>query len=341
MKKAPRAKPVKEVIIEVEKPGKSTERKRSGGNSGVGATIGNMLMPGVGGVLGNVAESAFKTIFGKGDYVESENITQPLPHNNTILGIQDRNVTKQVMQMHAAGGVTNIKHREYIGSVSMSATFVAAKYQIFPTTSFVFPWLSGIAHRWQKWKLLGMAFEYVPTSTNAISGGTPAVGQVSMVVNYDDYAPIPTSLQNMLNTQGSVSCRPQDEMVCAVECDAGQTPTNPLFIPDGGAIPDNKWFVFADLVLATQGPVAYSNAGQLWVTYDIDLISAYISPLFPTPNSFGINDGKDDVFAHPAAKILTPDYQCHADDLAEVRGDTGVSVSSGPVVVSARGRTGR
>lgn len=247
--------------------------------SGVGAKIGNMILPGIGGHLGHAAEGLFKTILGFGDYSEAENINHPLPLNNTVMGLQTPAVRHSVENMHWDGQATRIAHREYIGSISMTSGFAAASYPIEPTSSFMFPWLRGISPNFQKWKLLGCVFEYVPTSTNAISGGSPAVGQVCMMIKYDDYAPNPTSLQNLLNCQGAVSGRPQDQIVCSVECDPGVTPLNPLYIVHpGGGVGDEHFYRYADLIVATQGPAVYSNAGQLWVTYDMQLIAAYVEP---------------------------------------------------------------
>lgn len=257
----------------------------------IGAALGNAILPGIGGLLGHAAESLFKTITGSGDYEEVEHIAKPLPTNNTILGLQSNPVTNAVENMHWNGLATRIAHREFVGSVNMTSGFSNFTFGIYPTsdsTPSLFPWLSTIAANFQKWKMLGCVFEYVPTSTNAISAGTPAVGTIAMAINYDILAPIasgPTGLVNLLNTQGSVSGRPQDCIVCPMECDPGLTPTNPLYMLQTGvnATPyiDPHWYVQGYLNFATDGPAAYNNCGQLWVTYDMLLISAYVASPAP------------------------------------------------------------
>jgi len=263
-------------------------------SSGIGATIGNMIYPGVGGLLGHAAEGLFKTILGSGDYSEADNLVKPTPQNNTLMGLQTTPVTNMVQQMHWNGQATRIAHREYIGSISMSSGFAAAAYDISPTSTFMFPWLSNVSQNFQKWKLLGLVFEYVPTSVNAIASGTPAVGFVALGINYDIGSILPSSMKNLLNTQGSVSARPQDGIVCPVECDASLTPTNPLYIAHfSETITEPHLFSFANLIIATEGPAAYTNCGQIWVTYDFELISAFVasspasvpSPIF-TDGSF-------------------------------------------------------
>jgi hypothetical protein len=288
--KAPRQRKVVEKEVEFYEPPENRARraavhKRGMQTSGVGASIGNAILPGLGGLLGHAAEGLFKTILGSGDYTEAEHISKPLPVNNTILGLQSPPVTNMVQEMHWNGQATRIAHREYIGSISMSSGYAAAQYQIEPTSTFMFPWMSRICPSFQKWKLLGMAFEYVPTSAQAISAGTPAVGFVALGINYDQAALLPSSMANLLNTQGSISGRPQDGIVCPVECDPGLTPLNPLYIaPAGILIDEPKFYMFGNLTIATEGPAAYTNCGQLWVTYDMLLISAYVpSPAAPGP----------------------------------------------------------
>jgi hypothetical protein len=253
--------------------------------TGIGATIGNMIAPGIGGHLGHAAEGLFKTILGFGDYSEVENINHPLPENNTIMGLQTPTVTQSVENMHWNGLATRIAHRENIGMLSMTAGFGVAKYPIDPVSTFMFPWLRKITPNFQKWKLLGMVFEYVPMSATAISGGTPAVGTIAMSIEYDVEIDsfLPASMQNVLNSQGAVSGRPFDQIVCAVECDPEYTPLNPLYIMHPQTThSDYHFYAFANLIVATQGPAAYDNCGQLWVTYDLQLISAYQESPLPS-----------------------------------------------------------
>jgi hypothetical protein len=282
-------------------------REKGLSTTGVGATIGNLIYPGLGGMLGNAAEGLFKTILGKGDYKEVENISEPLPTNNTVMGLQTPRVAEQVMQMHSSGIATRVQHREYFGSISMSSGYVCGAYPLNPTIPFFFPWLSTIASSWQKWKLLGCVIEYVPTSTNAISAGTPAVGQVAMCVDYDFYAPAPDSLTNLLNTQGAVSGRPQDQIVCAVECDSDYTPMNPLFVTAQVGAADTRFEAFGRIMIATQGPAAYSNAGQMWITYDIMLISPWIFNITSSVTEKPVitrDEGKDDKTTGPTYEVV-------------------------------------
>lgn len=276
---APAVKKVVKRIAKQEEKTFATRLANNFGKPGLGKSIGDLIVPGAGGALGHAAESLFRTIFGQGEYVYSDTV-QPaaMPLNNTILGVQTSLVKQMVDQVHWNGQATRIAHREYIGKIDMSAGSSATRFIMSPTDPIVFPWLSSIANKFMKWKLLGAAIEYVPTSANAISGPSPAMGSVSIAAQYDRYAPSPTSLQELLNWQGSVTGRPNDNLVCGIECDGGYTPVNPLYIrhPNHPLGPDARLYDFGEFIVFTEGTgTAYTGAGQLWITYDLLLISAY------------------------------------------------------------------
>ena len=282
---------VKKVVKEVAKQESKdfgSRLNRNFAKPGLGKSIGDLILPGVGGALGHAAESVFRTIFGQGEYAYSDTISRAaLPLNNTIVGQQTDLVKMSVDNMHWDGLATRIAHREYMGDITTTPAFNATLSAIYPTSSSMFPWLNTIAKNFQKWKLLGMVFEYVPTSS-PIGGATPAMGSISMGVQYDTYLPAPTSLQQMLNWQGSVTGRPSDHLVCAVECDGEFTPTNALYIRQTGGSAAQNLTTFGNLIVAKSGAYDSYVGGQLWVSYDILLISAFVSnpePLLPEPDA--------------------------------------------------------
>lgn len=243
---------------------------------GLGKAIGDTLLPGVGGALGHAAESIFRTIFGQGAYLYSDSIGgSDMPLNNTLVGMQTETVKASVDQMHWDGLATRIAHREYMGEITTSTTFTANLLAIYPTNVGMFPWLSDIAHKFQKWKLLGMVFEYVPTSS-PIATNSPALGSISLAIQYDTYLPAPTTLAAMLNWQGAVTGRPSDHLVCAVECDGSYTPMNPLYVRRAGSTPIENLTTFGNLIIGKSGSETEYIGGQLWVSYDIQLIAAYV-----------------------------------------------------------------
>jgi len=284
--------PVEVIEVPVAQPAKRNNEKKVAkfkpafdikgigqGMSGIGASIGNSILPGIGGLLGHAAESLFKTITGMGEYS-----VQDLPsdiHNNTLLGVQSPLVTQQVAQMHWDGLATRIAHREMFSLINMTSDYTVRRYPLTPTNVDLFPWLNGIARKFQKWKILGAVIEYVPLTVPMNTGVTPSQGTVALSIQYDTFLNAPSSMVNQLNGQGAVSGRPMDGLMCAVECDPSYTPTNPLYIRHTGMSqnPDDAWYDFCSIICATEGP-KFDNSGQLWITYDMELISAFVeSPL--------------------------------------------------------------
>ena len=270
---------VKKVVKEVAKQESKdfgSRLTRNFAKPGLGKSIGDLILPGVGGALGHAAESVFRTIFGQGEYLYSDTIAHnSMPLNNTIVGQQTDLVKMSVDNMHWDGLATRLAHREFMGEVSTTVTFNANLTAIYPTNALMFPWLADIAHKFQKWKLLGMVFEYVPTSS-PIGTATPALGSISMGVQYDTYLTAPTTLQQMLNWQGAVSGRPSDHLVCAVECDGDFTPTNALYIRRPTGTDVQNLTTFGNLIMASSGASGAYVGGQLWVSYDLLLISAFV-----------------------------------------------------------------
>lgn len=55
-----------------------------------------------------------------------------------------------------------VRHRELISDLSASASFQPGSRRINPGDADVFPWLSGIASRYEKYKFRKLKFTMVP-----------------------------------------------------------------------------------------------------------------------------------------------------------------------------------
>lgn len=264
---------------------KAVERKveKKKGNSGIGGALGSVAgslfgQPAIGGMLGDAAEGLISHIFGSGDYAEV-----PFDvNNNTITG--DVNLITQPTPYFSGNGKSVvIRNREFIGSIGMTDTFVLQGEYIYPQNSFLFPWLSQIAGSFQKFKFHGLVFEFVSTSANAISGVNAGMGQIVMATLYDPNQAIPTSLAQVLNFYFASSTKPSQSVIHPVECDPTTIPISPLWIFDIPAlvIPDPHNYTMGVFAFGAQGPVNYSGAGQLWVSYDVELIEPKVEVTSP------------------------------------------------------------
>jgi hypothetical protein len=244
----------------------------------IGGVIGEALLPGVGGMLGNAAGSLLSSVTGDGDYTEMKSEVPIV--NNTLMGVQTPDAA-QIPLMHRDKGTARIQHREFIRDVPMTSVYSCVSSFIDPTNSAMFPWLSGFADSYQQWKVLGMIFEFKSLSANAVSGTNAGMGSVTLSANYDVYTKAPITKSQANNALFAVSCKPSENEMFPIECDGEVTIAQPLFVTSNFqttfAGPDQHWYNFGRLDVITQGAAApYPACGELWVTYDILLIKPQV-----------------------------------------------------------------
>jgi hypothetical protein len=212
----------------------------------------------LGGSLWTAGKTLFKDILGWGDYEINRNSLMP---------------GSQVPTMHGSKDSVRIKHREYISDVSTSVLFQTQTFPINPGLGQSFPWLCNVADSFQEYDICGMVYEFVPTSSEVISGTNAAMGSVSMACQYRaDLGPF-TSKLAMLNSEFSVDGKPSEPLMFPIECDPKEKPLDVQYIRTGqlGTGLDVKFFDLGVVTLATVGSQAAYTCGELWVTYDIIL----------------------------------------------------------------------
>lgn len=181
-----------------------------------------------------------------------------------------------------------MKNREYLGDVFSSGTVVGGassfqltQYSINPGLSASFPWLSGVAINYQQFRFHGLLFEFKSTSGNAVSSSNAALGTVVMATNYNADAPPFFSKKEILNTEFSSVSSPAADVLHPIECKPRLTTIENLYVRSG-ALPPNQDYRLSDLGLfqiATEGVQAATiNLGELWVTYDCELLKPITSP---------------------------------------------------------------
>jgi hypothetical protein len=123
-----------------------------------------------------------------------------------------------------------------------------------------------------------MVFYYKSTSTDYNNSGTIAVS-----VNYNATEFKYSSIEQVLNSMFAVASKPSESFAAPVECD-------PESMPDGGYYVRHESAVqtTTDLRMSTIGTVQFVTegltlppgtvVGQLWCTYDVELLFPYITP---------------------------------------------------------------
>lgn len=253
-----------------------------------GGAFGSMVgHPQAGGAIGRQLGATLSKWLGAGDYTVA---------HNTIL-----KSTQGIPSMHQTDEGVTIRHREYIGPVYGAQNFtVQSNFVLNPGMSATFPWLSGIATKFQEYRVNGAVYHYIPSSGSAVSSTNPALGTVMMSTSYRATAPPPTDRIQMLNQYWSSESVPSEAFVHPLECAKFSSPTDVLFTR-GTVLPttDNAMmYDFGITSIATGGQQSTGNAlGDLWLTYEVE----FLKPQVNSNVDFG------GLFAM-AKSTTTPDY---------------------------------
>jgi hypothetical protein len=236
--------------------------------------------------VGNLIANGISRITGSGDYAISG-----LPKQNSLAG-----TTPPVFG--TIGGVTRIRHREYIRDIYSSTGFAITRYNLNPGSSGLFPWLSQLAHNYEQYHIHGICLEFKSTSSNALSSTNTALGVVGMVTQYEANDPEFQNKQQLENYEGAQSCNPSCSMLHFVECKLGENVLDRLYVRSPGAnIDDPRFFDLGEFSIMTQGmQQANVNIGELWVSYDVEFYK-------PKLNQVGNNDPSADMYYR---NVFTP-----------------------------------
>lgn len=198
-------------------------------------------------------------------------------NQNSIIGAGG-----SIPTMHSTNDSIMVRHREYIGDVLSSTTFSSVSIPLNPGLITSYPWLSKIASAFQQYKIKGMVVEFIP-EVSEVAASEVSLGFVALAAEYrTDLPPFP-SLNQALESQFAVSCKPNSNCSLAIECDPAQSPYN-LWYVRTGSVPsgeDIKTFDFVDLnVLVGNNQTGGVILGQIWNSYEIELLrpTSFLDP---------------------------------------------------------------
>lgn len=296
----------------------------------VGTVIGGVISTGLygeplsGAAIGAKTGDMVRSAFGSGQY----KIGPMKPGYNTLAN------ANQIPKFKTKGGSNIIAHREYIGDVTTSGTLVNGltdfslqTFPIQPGLARTFPWANQLAQQYEEYIIHGCIFEYKSSSGDGLNSTNTALGTVVMGTQYNVNSQTFQTKQQMENYEYTNSCRPSEYMLHAVECAPSEQPYKMLFTRGGSVtstnaspVEDRRLYDHANFSIATQGMQQTNQiVGELWVTYQIELLKPKIAPgaITEVHHLFGINAGGGSPFG------------------------TAVTLSSGPLnaLVSVDGRT--
>lgn len=231
-----------------------------------GGAAGSLIgMSGSGASVGTGLGAALSRWLGSGDYtVAANSIVQ-----RSLKG------SDSIPAMHSNNQSVVIRHKEYLGEIRGSQAFnISDALQINPGNNRTFPWLSGVAARFQEYRIKGMVYHYIPSSGTAVSSTDAALGTVMMVTSYRATDAAPTSKVELLNEYWASESVPSDSFCHPIECDPKENPYNVQYVRTG-EVPATDSRMMYDLgvtYVATSGQQVTGRVlGDLWVTYEIEL----------------------------------------------------------------------
>lgn len=256
---------------------------RSLGGLGGGALGGLIGMPSSGSAVGTGLGASLSRWLGSGDYeVQRNSIVNKLEMSGSV------------PEMHKSDQTIIVRHREFITTVNSSTNFaVQASFDINPGNYYLFPWLAGIAARFQEYKIRGMVFHYVPTSGSAVASTNAALGAVMLQTSYRASDAAPASKIEMLNEYNSNESVPCEAFCHPIECDPKENPFNIQYVRSNATttVEDKLLYDLGTTHVAVAGCQTTGNPiGDLWVTYEVELKKPIVSSnITQTVRSFSAN----------------------------------------------------
>lgn len=226
--------------------------------SALGGMGGGYLGGPMGSILGAKAGDLLSKITGFGDYTVGKNT---LVEGNSVPTFR-----------LASEGV-EVSHREYLQDVTGSTAFSITAMDINPGVETSFPWLSQLAQNFEEYEMLGLVYEYRPSSGSAVSAASAALGVVIYATDYNALAPNFVNKQQMESYEFSCSTVPFQGMLHPVECARHSNAMDTLFVRNGPvpANADARMYDMGSFQFASQGMQSAYAVGELWVSYHVRL----------------------------------------------------------------------
>lgn len=244
------------------------------GGSALGGLIG---MPSEGGAMGRGLGASLSRWLGSGDYtVSSNSLTRVSPDGS-------------IPAMHKENQTIIVRHKEFIGEIRGATSYTVRRtLPLNPGIVQSFPWLSGIAAKFQEYKFRGVVYHYVPTSGNAVSSTNAALGTVMMHTTYRADEDAPQSKQELLNEYWANEAAAPTAFCHPIECDPKENPFNLHYVRQTD-LPTGKDRLLYDLgttFVAVSGMQADDVVvGDLWVTYEVELKKPVVQSDLVDPGS--------------------------------------------------------
>lgn len=225
--------------------------------------------PNLGSKVGTDLARRFSKLIGTGDYTTNS------PSANCLMKPGSNGYPVFENKAHSL----TFSHREYLEDIltgSTAGAFNITSYAINPGLAFSFPYLASIAQNFEEYRIDGMVYEFV--STTSPYNTNSAMGSVIMSAEYNAATPAFTSKPQMENSDFAISARFDKDMIYGLEC-ADQAQSHYYVRSSASTLPLTTTDV-ANLFVATAPSASFptnANVGELWVSYTVTFFRPRIS----------------------------------------------------------------
>jgi len=183
------------------------------------------------------------------------------------MGTRITTSSPSILSAYSGDGRVRVRHREYIADVAGSVAFAANSYVVNPGIVATFPWLSVLAANFESYKFNNLCFQF-STEKSASTNGS-----LMIAIDYDANDAAPTTKTIMMSYHNAVRCPVWSETkYVADRPDLQKLPQRYI---RAGAVTgtDLKTYDVGNLFVSTAGCADTSALGELYVIYDVELIT--------------------------------------------------------------------
>lgn len=166
-------------------------------------------------------------------------------------------------------GDIRVVHREYLADIVSSDVFASTTFSVNPGLPATFPWLAVIAQRYESYNFRRLKFCYETEAP------TTAAGTILLALDYDAADAAPTDKTQAMAYRSSTRSPPwSDNVLVSLGEDLHKLKTR--YVRNGALATnlDVKTYDVGNLFVCRQGQAnATTNIGELYVEYDVDLLT--------------------------------------------------------------------
>lgn len=159
-----------------------------------------------------------------------------------------------------------ITHSEYFVTLSSAVTEAFAGYLINPCNTNLFPWLSGIAGSWERYRFRSLVFKYKTTCS------TTFAGDMGMAIDFDAKDSLPTEFGAFSSHEGAVTGNYYGNLDChAIIKNFDKQNRGWYLTSESARTAELAQFYGGMFETYTSAATAATPVGKLYVEYTIEL----------------------------------------------------------------------